>query len=85
MSLQSFFANQVSGLYSVRVKDFIHGLIAAVIGSVGSIVYTSINAGTFNIDWHSVEHTALTVGASYVLKQFITNSNGQVLTSEPSK
>lgn len=76
---------QMSKLFSVGLQDFLHGLLIAVIGAVLAVVTNTLQAGTLTFDYKAIGTTAAIAALSYISKKFLTNSAGQVLTSEPSK
>ena len=71
-----------SSLFSLQTKDFVKGLFIAVLTSVITIVYTSVSAGQLEFDWKTIATTALTSALAYVMKNFVTNSNDELLKKE---
>jgi hypothetical protein len=71
-----------STFLNINTNDFLKGLLVAVLSSTLSIVYSTINAGSLNIDWKVISTTALTSGLGYIFKNLLTNSNGQILKKE---
>jgi len=67
-----------SKLFSLSSEDFLKGLIVAIIGSVLTIIQTSLQAGDLKFDWKAILTTALLAGISYLTKNFFTNSAGQI-------
>ena len=76
---------KLSGLFTLGVKDFIKGLIMAIIGAIAAVVQTSIEAGNLNFDWKYMGKLALITGLSYLLKNFVTNNKDQILTKDVPK
>ena len=74
-----------SKLWSLLPKDFVHGLFIAVVGAVLTVVTQTIQSNTLTFDYKAIGTTAAIAALSYISKKFLTNSAGQVLTSEPSK
>jgi len=62
------------GAWKLNSRDFIRGLLMAVIGAVISIAYDSINAGNFDFNWSALGKGALVAGLSYLLKNLGTPS-----------
>lgn len=60
--------------FTVNWRDWLKGLLMAVIGAALSPVLESLNAGVFMIDWKHVAAGAITAGAAYLLKNFFTPS-----------
>jgi len=67
---------------NLNLADFGKGLLLAVLTSVLTIVYTTVQSGSLLIDWKLVGTTALTAGLSYVIKNLFTNSDGQTFKKE---
>ena len=69
----------MKGLFSVGTKDFLKGLILAVITAVITIVYTSVQAGSLTFDWKVIGTTALSAALAYITKNLLTNNKDQFL------
>jgi hypothetical protein len=72
-----------SNFLSLNSKDFIKGLLVSVLTSVITIVYTSLQAGSFTFDWKAIAMAALTSALAYITKNLLTNSEDQVFKAEP--
>lgn len=72
-----------SAFLSLNTKDFLKGLVVSVLTSVLAIVYTSLQAGSFTIDWKAVGTAALTAALAYITKNYLTNSQDELLKKEP--
>jgi hypothetical protein len=66
-------------------KDFLKGLVLAVLTAVITIVYTSIEAGSLAFDWKAIGMTALSSALAYIMKNLFTNSQGELLKKDPKK
>ena len=71
-----------SSFLSLNTKDFIKGLLLAVLTTVITIIYNSLQAGDLTFDWKSIGTTALTTALAYIMKNLLTNSNDQFLGKE---
>lgn len=71
-----------STFLSLNTKDFIKGLLLAVLTTVITIVYNSLQSGNLTFDWKSIGTTALTTALAYIMKNLLTNSNDQFLGKE---
>ena len=71
-----------SSLFNLNTKDFVKGLFVAVFTSVITIVYTSVSAGELEFDWKTISTTALTSALAYIMKNFVTNSNDELLKKD---
>lgn len=63
--------------------DFGKGLLIAVISSVLTIIYTTIQSGSLTFDWKAILTTAAASALAYISKNLFTNSNNQFGQSEP--
>lgn len=71
-----------SSLFSLDTKDFVKGLFVAVFTSVITILYTSVSAGHLEFDGKTIATTALTSALAYIMKNFVTNSNDELLKKD---
>jgi hypothetical protein len=69
-----------SKLFTLGLKDLLHGLLVAVFASVLACIKTSLEAGNFNLDIKQIGTAAILGGGAYLLKKFTSNDNGQLLT-----
>lgn len=69
---------ELSKLWTLSLSDFWRGLIVAVLASVLTVIVDLLKAGSV-IDWAQVGTVALIAGASYLLKNLSTASDGKVL------
>lgn len=75
-------------LLSVGMKDAIKGLLVAMltvlVSMVGSTIQNGIFPETWN-EWKVILLASLGAGISYVIKNWLTNSNDQFLKKETNK
>jgi hypothetical protein len=71
-----------STFFNLNATDFIKGLLMAVLSSVITVVYQTIEAGSLVFDWKAIGTIALTSGLAYIMKNLFTNSNGVFLKRE---
>ena len=67
---------------SLNKKDFIKGLVVAVLTAVISVIYTSIESGSLEFNVKSIVIAALSAALAYIMKNALTNSNDQFLKKE---
>jgi hypothetical protein len=72
----------MSTFLNLNIEDLGKGLIITILTSVLSIVYNTISAGSLTFDWNAIGLTALTSGLAYLMKNLLTNSEGQFLGKE---
>ena len=71
-----------SPFLNIDLNDLGKGLILAVLTSVMTIIYTTVQAGSLVFDWKLVGTTALTSALGYLLKNLFTNSTGQTFKKD---
>jgi hypothetical protein len=71
-----------STIFTLNTNDFLKGLIMAVLSSVITIVYQTVEMGSLVFDWKAIGTMALTSGLGYIIKNLLTNSTGQFLKKE---
>ena len=63
-----------AGLGKLDWKDILEGLKMAAIIPALTIIYTSIDAGSFDINWNLVWKTAILGAVGYIIKKITTPS-----------
>jgi membrane protein implicated in regulation of membrane protease activity len=56
---------------SLQGRDFIKGLLIAVLTAVLALVQTSLSAGELNFDWKVIGTAALSAGLAYIVKNWL--------------
>jgi hypothetical protein len=56
--------------FSINLNDVLKGLKMAVLLPVLTIIYTSIQAGSFHFDWKAIGLTAAGGFIAYIIKNF---------------
>jgi len=74
-----------SSLFTLNSKDWIKGLVIAVLTAVITVVYSTIQAGTLMLDWKAISIAGISAALAYITKNLLTNSQDQLLTKEPTK
>jgi hypothetical protein len=69
----------MSDLFKLNLFDLLKGLIVSVFTAVLVMISDAIKLGSFSFDWVSIWQTAVTAGVAYLLKQFLTNNQGELL------
>ncbi len=67
---------------SLDIKDLSKGLVMAVLSSVLTIIYSTVNVGSLSFDWQSIGMAAITSAIAYLMKNLFTNSDGKFLAEE---
>ena len=75
---------KMSKFLTLNQYDFVKGMIVASATSSLQVVYQTLEGGTMDIAWKQVGVTALCSSVGYILKNLITNSNGQIAKAEQS-
>jgi len=74
-----------SKLFSLNFNDLFKGLVTAVLAAVLAWFLQMINTPGFDwvsINWGEIARIAITAGGAYLMKNFISDSKGNVLGSE---
>jgi hypothetical protein len=71
-----------STFLNLNTNDFIKGLIMAVLSSVITVVYQTVEAGSLVFDWKAIGTMALTSALAYIMKNLFTNSTGKLFGKE---
>ena len=75
-----------SKFLNLHWKDIFKGFLMAFIGAFLTALYTALEAGEIPTTWDQWKSTILVgagAGIAYLLKNFFTNSNDEVLKTEP--
>jgi hypothetical protein len=72
----------MSTFLNLNIEDLAKGLIITILTSVLTIAYNTVSAGSLTFDWKSIGLAALTSGLAYLMKNLLTNSEGQFLAEE---
>ena len=60
--------------WMLNYRDFLKGLLVAVIGAVLTTVQTSLDAGSLTFNWKTIATVGITAGVAYLVKNFATPS-----------
>jgi hypothetical protein len=71
-----------STFLNLNSNDFLKGLIMAVLSSVITVVYQTVEAGSLTFDWKAIGTMALTTALAYIMKNLFTNSTGKLFGKE---
>jgi len=74
-------------LFTVGTKDFIKGFVVAIGTSLLTGVSVSLNSGALPTqhEFKIIGMTAVAAAITYISKNFLTNSQNQILVKEPCK
>lgn len=73
----------LSQQFRLDTRDFINGLIMAVLTPIVPIVYESINAGTLTFNWKAIAVAAVGGMIGYLVKNFLAPT--KVIVQSPSE
>ena len=71
-----------STFLNLNSSDFIKGLIMAVLTTVITVIYQTVEAGSLTFDWKAIGTMALTSALAYIMKNLFTNSTGKLFAKE---
>ncbi len=75
-------------MFTLKIRDFLKGLVVAVLAAIVSVVSTSIQTGTFNINWKQLGIVAGSAALAYITKNFFTDdvkAATKVIEATPDK
>ena len=72
----------MSTFLNLNSSDFIKGLLMAVLSSVITVVYQTVEIGSLTFDWKAIGTMALTTALAYIMKNLFTNSTGKLFAKE---
>ena len=72
----------MSTFFNLNIQDLTKGLILTILSSTLTIIYQTINAGSLTFNWKEIGLAALTSGVAYLMKNLLTNSNGEFMIKE---
>ena len=77
--------NVRSGFLKLNARDLLRGALVTALTSVLFTLAASLNAGSLPVlsDLQSILVVGLSAGVSYLLKNLVTNSQGQIASTEP--
>lgn len=71
-----------SDFLKINVFDLSKGLIVAALTAVIVLISDTISAGTFTFNWTSIWQTGLAAAVAYLMKQLVTNNQGEILQKD---
>lgn len=71
-----------SAFLKIDLIDFAKGLLIAILTSVLTIIQTTLENLSLTFDWKLIGTTAITSALGYLVKNLLTNSQGQFLKKE---
>ena len=72
----------MSTFLNLNSTDFIKGLLMAVLSSVITVVYQTVETGSLTFDWKAIGTMAITSALAYIMKNLFTNSTGKLFATE---
>ena len=70
-----------SNQFAINIKDIAKGFIIAVLGAVLTVVQTSLDAGSIDIDWSKTLVVGVTAGVAYLIKNFFEPAQVRTVVS----
>lgn len=67
---------------SLNKKDFIKGLVVAILTAIVTVLYNTIETGSLEFNIKSIVISALSAALAYIMKNALTNSDDQFLKKE---
>jgi hypothetical protein len=76
---------KLSNYLSLNTIDYIKGLVVAILSSIATVIYNSVQANELTFNWTQIKMVAMCSALSYICKNLMTNSQNQMLKPEPSE
>lgn len=73
---------KLSGFLTLNVKDFIKGLIMAVLGAVIAVLGPTIESGEWVFNWSVIWKMAAGTAFAYIVKNLFTNNKDELLKKD---
>jgi len=73
---------KTSGIFTLNWKDFLKGLVMAVIGALIGIIGPTIESGEWVFSWPAIWKMAAGAAFAYIVKNLVTNNNDQLLKKD---
>lgn len=69
----------MSQLFSLESKDYIKGLLVAMLSAGVQLLYTVMSQGgsLFTVDWKNLLNVSIVAGLSYLIKNFFSDHEGK--------
>ena len=71
-----------SPFLTLNTRDYVRGLIVSVLSAVVTIMYQTIQSGSFVFDIKSIAKVGIAAALGYILKNLVTNSQDEFLKKE---
>ena len=68
-----------SELFKLASSDIVKAVVVAILTPVVGYVLSILQSGSLTIDWHQILILALSGGLGYLVKNFLSDSQGRVL------
>jgi uncharacterized membrane protein len=63
---------KLSALFTLTVREWLFGLLSAVVGAILTVVYATIQTGSIDFNWSEILKVALIAGIGYLARNFLT-------------
>jgi hypothetical protein len=71
-----------SAFASLNIQDFFKGLIVAILTALVTFLYNTMDSGELVFNWKQIATTSLTAALAYIIKNYLSNSEGSFLSKE---
>jgi hypothetical protein len=71
-----------SAFASLNIQDFFKGLIIAILTALVTFLYNTMDSGELVFNWKQIITTSLTASLAYIIKNYLSNSEGSFLSKE---
>lgn len=70
---------KISEYLKLNIFDLVKGLVVASFTAIVVLISDTISAGVFTFNWTNIWHTGLAAAVAYLMKQLVTNNQGELL------
>lgn len=73
---------KLSDYLKINLFDLTKGLVVASFTAIVVLISDTISAGTWTVNWTNVWQTAVAAAVAYLMKQLVTNNQGELLQKD---
>lgn len=66
-----------SDFLKLNLRDFIHGLLMAILAPIVGVIQSSLENGVLTFDWRQIGLLSLSGGFAYLVKKFLSGTKNE--------
>lgn len=75
----------MSKLFTLNIKDFLKGLVMAILVPAVTIMQQSLDSGTLVLNWKTILIASISGVVAYLMKNFFTSDSSSLKTEDYSQ